>query len=149
VYSSYYYFIIHYINPLLRIDHVGYCKRPNPLLRIGQNIIVKERIRSWPQNILKVVITTRIEKSTLQVKRHLYTCRSCINKEASASLRHTLTCSFEEQVSKLQLEKRERERGAFLGEEFMYLFELSLGIVLVIYNKEVLLGFLPHEGFPG
>jgi hypothetical protein len=57
---------------------------------------------------------------------------------------------IEEQVSKLQLEKREeRERGTFLGEDFLYLFELSLGIVLAIYNKEVLLGFLPHEGFPG
>jgi hypothetical protein len=54
---------------------------------------------------------------------------------------------IEEQVSELQLEKR--ERGAFLGEDFLYLFELSLGIVLAIYNKEVLLGFLPHEGFPG
>jgi hypothetical protein len=58
------------------------------------------------------------------------------------------------QVSELQLEKREKERErererAFLGEDFLYLFELSLGIVLAIYNKEVLLGFLPHEGFPG
>ena len=33
------------------IDHVDYCKRPNPLLRIGQNIIVIGRIRSRPQNI--------------------------------------------------------------------------------------------------
>jgi hypothetical protein len=57
---------------------------------------------------------------------------------------------IEKQVSELQLEKRERERErAFLGEDFLYLFELSLGIVLAIYNKEVLLGFLPHEGFPG
>jgi hypothetical protein len=59
---------------------------------------------------------------------------------------------IEKQVSELQLEKRERERereGAFLGEDFLYLFDLSLGIVLAIYNKEVLLGFLPHEGFPG
>ena len=47
------------------------------------------------------------------------------------------------------MEKRERERGTFLGEDFLYLFELSLGIVLAIYNKEVLLGFLPHEGFLG
>jgi hypothetical protein len=31
----------------------------------------------------------------------------------------------------------------------MYWFELSLDIVLAIYNKEVLLGFLPLEGFPG
>jgi hypothetical protein len=60
---------------------------------------------------------------------------------------------IEKQVSELQLEKRERERererGTFLGEDFLYLFELSLGIVLAIYNKEVLMGFLPHEGFPG
>jgi hypothetical protein len=32
----------------LWIDHVGYCKGPNPLLRIGQNIIVIGRIRSRP-----------------------------------------------------------------------------------------------------
>jgi hypothetical protein len=77
-------------------------------------------------------------------------CQNCINKEASASLRHTHRHLFiERQVSKLQLKTRERERGAFLGEDFLYLFELSLGIVLAIYNKEVLLGFLPHEGFPG
>jgi hypothetical protein len=55
---------------------------------------------------------------------------------------------IERQVLELQLEK-ERERGASLGEEILYLFELSLGIVLAIYNKEVLLGFLPLEGFPG
>ena len=57
---------------------------------------------------------------------------------------------IEREVSELQLEKRERERerGASLGEDFLYLFDLSLGIVLAIYNKEVLLGFLPHEDFP-
>jgi hypothetical protein len=46
-------------------------------------------------------------------------------------------------------EKKERESGAYLGEEFMYENSRSLGIVLVIYIKEVLLGFLPLEGFPG
>ena len=46
-------------------------------------------------------------------------------------------------------ENTERERGTSLGEDILYLFELSLGIVLAIYNKEVLLGFLPHEDFPG
>jgi hypothetical protein len=58
---------------------------------------------------------------------------------------------IERQVSELQLEKRERERerGASLGEDFLYLLELSLGIVLAIYNKEVLPSFLPLEGFPG
>ena len=61
----------------MRIDHVGYYKGPNPLLRIGQKIIVIGRIRSRPQkilkrpqNILKVVITTQFEESTLPVKRH-------------------------------------------------------------------------------
>jgi hypothetical protein len=43
---------------------------PNPLLRIGQMIIIIGRIRSRPQNILKVVITTQFEKSALPVKRH-------------------------------------------------------------------------------
>jgi hypothetical protein len=120
----------------LRIDHVDYCKGPNPLLRIGQNVIVIGRIRSRPQNILKrpqnilkVVITTQIEKSALPVKRHFHMCQTCINKDASER-------------------ERERERGASLGEDFLYLFELSLSIVLAIYNKEVLLGFLPHDGFP-
>jgi len=96
-----------------------------------------------------VVITTHKKKLALPVKRHLHTCQSCINKEASASFRHT-HLFIEKQVSELQLEReRERERGAFLGEDFLYLFELSLGIVFAIYNKEVLLGFLPHEGFLG
>jgi hypothetical protein len=143
----------------LRIDHVSYCKRPNPLLWIGQNIIVIGRIRSQaqnilkrPQNILKVVLTTQIEKSALLVKRHLHTCQSCINKEASTSFRHTLTCSLRSKFRSCSWRRereRERERDTFLGEDFLYLFELSLGIVLAIYNKEVLLGFLPHEGFPG
>jgi hypothetical protein len=115
-------------------------KGPNPLLRIGHDII-----------IIKVVITTQEKKSALPVKGHSHTCQSCINKEASASLRHTLTCSFERQVLELQLEKRERERerGTSLGEDILYLFDLSLGIVLAICIKEVLLGFLPLEGFPG
>jgi hypothetical protein len=50
---------------------------PNPLLRIGQMIIIIGRIRSQPQhilkmthNILKVVIATQFEKSALLVKRH-------------------------------------------------------------------------------
>ena len=60
----------------MQIDHVGYCKRPNPLSWIGQNIIVIGRIRSRPRNILKrphnilkVVINTQIEKLALLVKR--------------------------------------------------------------------------------
>jgi hypothetical protein len=45
--------------------------------------------------------------------------------------------------------KEERERSASLGEEFLCYLLHCLGIVLAIYIKEVLLGFLPHEGFPG
>jgi hypothetical protein len=57
-------------------------KGPNPLLRIGHNVIVIGRKRSQPQNILKrprniikVVITTQFEKSTLPVKRHFTRAR--------------------------------------------------------------------------
>jgi hypothetical protein len=61
----------------------------------------------------------------------------------------THTCSLRSKFRSYSW-RREREReSAFLGEDFLYLFELSLGIVLAIYNKEVLLGFLPHESFPG
>jgi hypothetical protein len=95
-------------------------KGPNPLLQIGHNVIVIGKRRSRPQNIskrlqniIKVVITNQKKKSALPVKGHSHTCQSCINKEASASLRYTLTCSFERQVSELQLEKRERERRIF------------------------------------
>jgi hypothetical protein len=52
-------------------------KGPNPLLRIGHNVIVIGRKKSRPQNILKrprniikVVITTQFEKLVLPVKRH-------------------------------------------------------------------------------
>jgi hypothetical protein len=47
------------------------------------------------------------------------------------------------------LEKKKRESGAYLGEEFLYYFKRSPDILLAIYIKEVLLGFLPLEGFPG
>jgi hypothetical protein len=47
-------------------------------------------------------------------------CQICINKEASASLRHTPHLLIKRQVSELQLEKRERESGASLGEDPLY-----------------------------
>jgi hypothetical protein len=80
----------------------------------------------------------------------LHTCQISINKEASASLRHNSLVHLRDKFKFRSCSwRREIERGAYLGEDFLYLFELSLGIVLAIYNKEVLLGFLPHEGFPG
>jgi hypothetical protein len=50
----------------------------------------------------------------------LHTCQSNINKEASASLRHTTHLLIERQVSDLLLENKERESGAYLGEDFLY-----------------------------
>ena len=115
-------------------------------MRIGQTLIVIGKIRSRPQNIIKVVITTQNKKSALPVKRHLRPhVPNCINKEASTSFGHTLTCSSERKFG-AAVGEEERERGTFLGEEFLYLFELSLGIVLSILRM-FLLGFLPHEGF--
>jgi hypothetical protein len=54
------------------------------------------------------------EEVGLPVKRHSHTCQSCINKEASTSVRHTHLFSGRE-VSELQLEERERERHIFGG----------------------------------
>ena len=131
------------------IDHVGYCKRTkSPFADWSKHNCNRQNKKSAPKYVLKVVITTQKKKSALLVKRHFHTCHNYINKEASTSLRHTLTCSLRNKFQSCSW-RRERERGAFLGEDFMYLFELSLGIVLAIYNKEVFLGFLPHEGFLG
>jgi hypothetical protein len=121
----------------LQIDHVGYCKRPNPLLWIGQNIIVIGRIRSRPQNILKVVITTQIEKSSLPVKRHLHTCQSCINKEVSSSLRHTLTCSLRSKFHSCSW-RREREREGHFWERT---FCICLSYLLALYWLSIIRKF--------
>jgi len=57
---------------------------PNPLLRIGQMLIIIGKIRSRAQqilkraqNVIKVVITTQWEKSALPVKKH-FTCANLI-----------------------------------------------------------------------
>jgi hypothetical protein len=128
----------------LWIDHVGYCKGPNPLLRIGQNIIVIGRRRSRPQNILKrpqnilkVVITTQKEKSALPVKRHLHMCQCCINKEASASVRHTLTCSLRDKFWSCSW-RREREREAHSWERT---FCICLSYLLALYWLSIIRKF--------
>jgi hypothetical protein len=96
-------------------------KGPNPLLWIGHNVIVigKKRIRPQniskrPRNIIKVVITTEEKKSSLPLKGHSHMCQSCINKEASISLRHTLTCSLRDKFQSYSWRReRERERHIF------------------------------------
>ena len=138
----------------MRIDHVGYCKGPNPLLHIGQNIILIGRIRSQrqnilkrPHNILKVVITTQKKKSALPMKRHFHTSQTCINKEASASLRHTLTCSLRDKFRSCSW-RREREREAHLWERT---FCTCLSYLLALdwlYIIRKFCGFSSSRGFP-
>jgi hypothetical protein len=70
------------------------------------------------------------------VKSHL---PGCINKEASTSFGHTLTCSSENKFGAAVGEER-RERETHSWERTFF---LSLGIVLAIYIKEVFAGFSP------
>jgi hypothetical protein len=125
-----------------------------PFCRIGQNIIVIGRRRSRPQNILKrpqnilkVVITTQKEKSALPVKRHLHTCQCCINKEASTSVRHTLTCSLRDKFRSCSWRReRERERGERERErERAHLWErtfcICLSYLLALYWLSIIRKF--------
>jgi hypothetical protein len=64
---------------------------------------------------------------------------------------HYLTHSFAQQVRKFgscSWEKKEERRIAQCW-IFSSVLAYCLGIVLAIYIKKVLLGFLPHEGFLG
>jgi hypothetical protein len=78
----------------------------------------------------------------------------CLGQEMSLtkSTPHYLTHSFTHQVCKsgeLQLGEEGRERHIAQCWIFSSFLVYCLGIVLAIYIKEFLLGFLPHEGFPG
>jgi hypothetical protein len=45
--------------------------------------------------------------------------------------------------------RKKKKGGASLRGGFLVLVELSLELLISFYDKEVLLGFLPLEGFPG
>jgi hypothetical protein len=65
---------------------------------------------------------------------------------------HLFTHSFTYKVRKfreLQLGEEGRERCIAQCWIFSSVLVYYLGIVLAIYIKEFLVGFLPHEGFPG
>jgi hypothetical protein len=107
---------------------------PNPLLRIGQRIIVIGRIRSRPpklllrpRNIIKVGLPTQSERSALPVKT-LHTCQSCIYREASASLYHTThLLILKRQAATYQLERGRRvahllERTICIGLSYLLTF---------------------------
>ena len=152
---SYYYLIYYSLDQSpLWIDHVSYFKRTkSPFVDWsycnckGQRRSCPHNISKRPWNIIKVVITTQKNKSALPVKRHFHTCQTCINKEASASLRHTLTCSLRD---KFQSCSWRREREAHSWERT---FCICLSYLLALYwlsiVRKILLGFLPLEGFPG
>jgi hypothetical protein len=78
--------------------------------------------KSATEYILKVFITTQKKKSALLVKRHLRTCQNCINKEASASFRHTLTCSSRDKLGAAVGEERERGRERRILGRGIYVF---------------------------
>ena len=86
---------------------------------------------------IKVVITTQKKKSALPVKGHSHTCQSCINKEASTSLRHTLTCSLRDKFRSCSW-RREREREAHLWERT---FCTCLSYLLALYWLSILRKF--------
>jgi hypothetical protein len=65
---------------------------------------------------------------------------------------HYLTHSLTHQVRKFgELQLGEEGRGRHIAQCWIFSSALvyCLGIVLAIYIKEVMLGFLPREGFPG
>jgi hypothetical protein len=62
---------------------------------------------------------------------------------------HYLTHSSSVQVWRAVVGEEGRERHIAQCWIFSSILVYCLGIVLAIYIKEVLLGFLPHEGFPG
>jgi hypothetical protein len=75
---SYYYLIYYSLDQSpLWIDHVGYCNRTkSPFADWSKDNYNRQNKKSAPTdikeapNILKVVITTQLEKSALPVKRH-------------------------------------------------------------------------------
>jgi hypothetical protein len=48
-----------------------------------------------------------------------------------------------------QVGERRRRVAHLLEEDFLYWLSYLLNICISFYDKEVLLGFLPLEGFPG
>ena len=79
----------------------------------------------------------------------LHTCETCINKETSASLRHTTHLL----ICKTSFGSAVREEGERVEHIWERIFYISLRYLLVLYwlfiIRKFLLGFLPLEGFPG
>jgi hypothetical protein len=115
---SYYYLIYYSLDQSpLWIDHVGYFKRTiSPFVDWSYCNCKRKKKKSALEYIKEAPKHNKggynhpVEEVNPASEETLHTFQSCINKEASASLRHTkLTCSFVRQVLELQLEKKERE----------------------------------------
>ena len=84
------------------------------------------------------------------MKRHLRPhVPDCINKEASASFGHTLTCSSERKFG-VAVGEEGREREAHTWERTFYIvWFILLALYWLSILRKFLLGFLSHEDFPG
>ena len=98
------------------IDHVGYYKRTkSPFADWSNDNYNTQNKKSSPTDINEAPEHNKggynhpVAEVGPASEETLHTCRSCINKEASASLRHNSLAHFVRQVSDLQLEKKERE----------------------------------------
>jgi hypothetical protein len=100
----------------LWIDHVGYCNRTkSPFADWSNDNYNRQNKKSAPADIkeapenIKGGYNHPVGEVGPASEETLHTCQSNINKEASASLRHTTHLLIERQVSDLLLEKKERE----------------------------------------
>jgi hypothetical protein len=110
----------------LCIDHVSYCNRTkSPFADWSNDNYNRQNKKSTQADIKEALENIKggynhpVREVSPASEETLHTCQSNINKEASASLRHTTHLLIERQVSDLLLEKKERE-GAYLGEDFLY-----------------------------
>jgi hypothetical protein len=100
----------------LWIDHVDYCNRTkSPFADWSNDNYNSQNKKSAPTDIkeasenIKGGYNHPVGEVGPASEETLHTCQSSINKEASASLRHTTHLLIERQVLDLLLEKKERE----------------------------------------
>ena len=128
-------------------------KGPNPLLQIGHIIIVKDKKKkSAPEYIKEALKHNKggynhpVGEVSPASEEKLHTCQSCINKEASTSLRHTTHLLIWE--TSFGIAVREGERVAHLWER---IFCISLSYLLALYWLSIIRKccwvFFPR-GFP-
>jgi hypothetical protein len=109
----------------LWIDHVGYCNRTkSPFADWSNDNYNRQNKKSAPADIkeapenIKGGYNHPVGEVGPASEETLHTCQSNINKEASASLRHTTHLLILR--DKFRNCRRRRESGASLGEELLF-----------------------------